>query len=409
MRTAVTNDKAMLSFIIRAFMDLSTDNAGQMVNAKCVDQVMYDILGQRKFVVRLCKSVKNEMELFSLFNGVSIPDFYGILSDEGQFMALKQTCMLQREIQGLKIKIKKKIKKGNKPKKDREYLTKLEKIYKKSIKTFKNLLGIRDIKKDAKPKDKYAAIVKFNKRYADDDIYSFLIDDDYDDYDDSSAGFFTADESALLGGRMPIYRNNMTHQIIDLEDDDDDDYDDDLEDLRQEMSNRFDGMEDKFQKLLSGMGKIISIHEGSASLPKDNDPSVEEMKINTYICNEDYDDDPEEDDLRNTVYELTKTVNKIVEFVQEFFPETADERANERPVPLPEDNQNDVADVNLAMAAMFADDEESQPLKVNGEVVQPINPETLTTPEVIDVRNEEVAKNASVNEMVEATIDGKRS
>ena len=414
MRTAVMNDRAMVSNIIRAFLELSTDNTGQMVNAKCVDRVMHDILDQRKFVVRLCRAAKNEMELISLFNGVSISDIYGILSDEGQFLALRQTVMLQREIQALKLKIKKKIKKGSKPKKDQEYCHKLEKIYKKSIKTFKNVLNIKDSKKSSKPKDKYSAIVKFSKRYSDNDgFYSYLLDDDfdYDDLEEYTPSAFSPEELSMIGGvRQGKSKYAMSpwgiEEFGDPDDDDEDDYDEDIEDLRQEMADRFDSIDDKFQKMISSVGKLISIHEGTVPSNHGNITTSEEVTLID-------DDDESDDDLRGQVRDLSTAVSKIIEFIETSFPDQpATNDGRPRPVPMPVyepdySHPQPDAEVMEAMNAMFADDED-EPLKVNGVVPQ-VDP-SMSTPEVIEARNAEVAGGAqSITEMVDDDINGKRS
>lgn len=401
MRTAVMNDRSMISFIIKAFLELSTDNIGQMAYAKCVDDVMEDILDQKKFIVRLCKA-KTEMELVSLFNGVSFTDIYAMLADDFQFTALRQTVAMSREIQALKIKIKKKIKKGSKPKKDRDRLTKLEKMYKKSIKSFKTVLDIKDVKKDAKPKDKYSAVAKFNKIYSGDDgFYSYLLDDDFDyDFDDDYD--FSPEQMSMLGmdNRPARYRRPAKHDLnISFDDDDDDDtdleedFDDDIETLREEMIENFDKMDDKFNKIMSGIGKMISVHEGTADQQKTYNEEV------ISVLNEDSDSDIEE-----RLGRIERILSSLVEVSEE-----EESSSRPRPVPFPdyEPSAEEQADVQQAMAAMFAGDEE--PLRVKGEpvVTTPINPAQMSTPEVIDARN--TAEGASVDELVQGTMNGNQA
>ena len=399
MRSAVMNDRAMISFIIKAFLELSTDNIGQMAYAKCVDDVMEDILDQKKFIVRLCKA-KTELELVSLFNGTSFTDVYAMLSDDFQFTALRQTIAMSREIQALKIKIKKKIKKGSKPKKDRERLNKLEKMYKKSIKSFKTVLEIKDVKKDAKPKDKYSAVAKFNKIYSGDDgFYSYLLDDDFD-YDFDEDYDFSPEQMTMLGmdSRPARYRRptkqNLNISFDDEDDDvdlDDEDYEDDIDDLRDEMNDRFDKMDDKFNKIMSGIGKMISVHEGTA----DQQQTYNEEVISVL-------NDSDDSDIEERLGRIERILSSLVEVSDE------EEAGRPRPVPFPdyEPSAEDQADVQQAMAAMFAGDDE--PIKVKGEVVpSPIDPAQMSTPEVIDARNS--AKGNSVDDMVQDTINGNQA
>lgn len=397
MRTAVMNDRSMISFIIKAFLELSTDNVGQMAYAKCVDNVMEDILDQKKFIVRLCKG-RTEMELVALFNGTSFADIYAMLADEFQFTALKQTVMMSREIQALKIKIKKKIKKGSKPKKDRERLNKLEKMYKKSIKSFKTVLDIKDVKKDAKPKDKYSAVAKFNKIYSGDDgFYSYLLDDDFD-YDFEDEYDFTPEQISMLGmDRRPArYRRPAkVNYEVSLDDEDDDDvdleeYDSDIDDLREEMSDRFDKMDDKFNKIMSGIGKMISVHEGGSE-PRN---MYNEEVIS--VLNEETDSDIEE------------RLERIERILSGFVYQGEEETGRPRPVPMPsyEPSVEEQEEIQQAMEAMFAGEEE--PLKVKGSVVAPIDPAQMSTPEVIDARNNNDGKvSESVDALVEGAMNGK--
>lgn len=393
MRTTVVNDRAMISYIIKAFLELSTDNMGQMAYAKCVDNVMEDILGQKKFVVRLCKA-KTEMEMITLFNGVGFTDVYSMLADDFQFTALRQTIAMSREIQALKIKIKKKIKKGSKPKKDRDRLNKLEKMYKKSIKSFKTVLDIKDIKKDAKPKDKYSAVAKFNKIYSGDDgFYSYLLEDDfeYDDFD------YTEEQMNLLGmnSRPSKYRRPAREDIrISLDDDDDnmdDEFDDvdEFDDLRDEMNERFDMMDEKFTKIMSGIGKMISVHEGTPLQQSFNEEII-------------YGTDEQPD--------FEERLERLEEIILGLVKDDDEDPTKPRPVPLPvyvpgSSNSQDDEDVARAMKAMFEGDDE--PLRVKGTVVT--NPEQMTTPEVIDARNSQAVVENSVDALVEGTMNGNQA
>ena len=243
---------------------------------------MDDIIGRKDFFKSLC-NIRNDYELRRIFNGVNIMDIISIIENDVQISALYEMIDLDREMYSIKKKIKRYTKKGKKCKSLRERYNKLDKIYRKSIKNFRNLLGIRELKKESKPSKKYATIVRFNDMYSKNGKYeyfsSLFMDDDFDDddeeyeYDPRDLLLNQKDEDEYLmerrmgrRGRAPLSRDL---EIDDEDfDDDDDDYDSDVESRFEKIEIILEDQGDKMQKILSTMGALVAINNpGSERIP----------------------------------------------------------------------------------------------------------------------------------------------
>lgn len=400
-------DKRVARHVATMFITLACDHTGQPVNAKCINRVMRDIVGQRKFFSRLC-NIKTDTELRILFNGATTMDILSIFNNEAQINILRQTIELEREISNLKRKIKKHTKNGKKCKNLEERYHKLHKIYNKSVKTFKSLLGIKDMKKDAKPKDKYSDLIKFHKKYSGNDEFGFLssyYDDDEDDYDDYAE--FTPDQYLLMGKTPPSRRRNGNRKISDLfDDDEDDDLDLDLsDDDEDDEDDDFDlkvfieNQDEKMTKILSAISALISLNqspkpqspdttfvpEWGPVVPADATPlpyRPSNVSMGTQYGNFDLmnlaDDDDEDDD--EEVSERLESLDEKMDMILKMVAASSASGPSPVFVPTKSEEQKEIEDL-LAAITDTEDEDDENPSRFNG----------MSTPELIGERNAEVS------------------
>ena len=266
-------DKFTLREVARSIVYLGMDQSGQMSNAKSVDHVMEDILGQRRFLEHLI-NCRNDYEVMIAINGADLDAFISVFTDQSTLGAFVNLIDIQKDMKKLRRNIKKEIKKGHKPEKLKKRLNRLEKIYNKGVKAFKNLLGIKKEDKSKNPKDKYRNIIELNDRL---DTYgglgyTYFFNDDDDDYEDEE--FVPGEDTYQVLGKRPVYHSpayrapksgtNIPYDDWDDDDDEEDDDDDDDSVLEERLDNLMSAMEennDKLTKIMSGIGRVISVND----------------------------------------------------------------------------------------------------------------------------------------------------
>ena len=265
--------KRLHHVITAALISVACDHTGQPVNGKALNRVMKDIIDQNKFFSRLC-NLRSDTELVLLFNGCNIGDIYEMANNPEQLKALRQTVVLNRELYNLKKKIKNKTKGGKKTKSYREEYKALDKIYRKSIKTFRALLGINNPKSD-KAKHRYSDVVKFYKKYngkessyyedEDDDLNFFY--DDYDDEEDDEE-YQVRHYKRKNQNRRYKGLESFRHDVYEEEEDDEDDFDDtdDEEDNDEELDeirSALNSQGEQINKVLHCMGAVLNSVQGT--------------------------------------------------------------------------------------------------------------------------------------------------
>lgn len=378
-------DKHVYKYVGTRFMALACDHTGQPVNGKCLNRVMKDIVGQSKFFSRLY-NIKTDTELRILFNGADLMDIFSLVNNEAQLSVLKQTLELEMEINALKQKIKKRTKSGKKCKDLEERYHKLNKIYNKSIKTFKTLLGIKDLKKNAKPKDKYSDIIKFHKKYNGEDEYNYfslLSEDDDEDEEYFDAEGLSPDQLRMLGMRVPANLRPQPKRYpgydIDFDEDDEDesDYEGDDDDDDFDVKVMLEEQNDKIQKILSAVGALISINQA----PQNSLQTPTNISMHTlHGALDDEDDDEDEPNFSERFEYLERAVAKIADFIEYTggLPADSDTESGNGPqpqfVPTMSEEQKEIQDMLNAITGQSDEELEARY-------------QAMKTPELIEERN----------------------
>lgn len=357
-------DKKIYRKIAETFILMACDNTGQPVKAKSLDRVMKDILGSSDFFHRLCK-IRTDHELRVIFNGADIMAIVSIVENERQLNTLYLMLELDRDMYSLKRKIKRFTKKGKKCKSLRERYQKLEKIYRKAVKAFKELLGVRDFKKDGKPSKKYSDIINFTKRHSDsygiyDDIFGFDMDDDDDDDDPVFTGYngYYHDRQGRPVHDL-VFRESQSNPISLFgtdEDEDTEDYEDDNDDMF-DLKLAIEEINDRDQKILSALGKLIANNSNVLSIPAG---SGEVISADQFSFVNDDDDEDDTEDFSDRLDKLENAFFDILELLKNGnanFSEPAD--VSENPGPKPE--YDPYSEGRKAMDLLLHGDEEPGP------------------------------------------------
>lgn len=308
-------DKKIYRKIAETFILMACDNTGQPVKAKSLDRVMEDILGSSDFFHRLCK-IRTDHELRVIFNGADIMAIVSIVENKRQLNTLYSMLELDRDMYSLKRKIKLFTKKGKKCKNLRERYQKLEKIYRKAVKAFKELLGVRDFKKDAKPSKKYSDIINFTKRHSDnygiyDEIFGFDDEDD-DDEDPVFAGYngYYYDRQGRPVHDL-VFRETPSNPIslFNQDDDEEEDYEDDDDDMF-DLKLAIEEINDRNQKILSALGNMIANNGNVLSVPARTGEVIHADQF-SFV-----DDDDDVEDYSDRLEKVESAVYNILELLK---------------------------------------------------------------------------------------------
>lgn len=358
-------DKKVYRKIAETFILMACDNTGQPVKAKSLDRVMEDILGSNDFFHRLCK-IRTDHELRVIFNGADIMAIVSIVENERQINTLYSMLELDRDMYSLKRKIKRFTKKGKKCKNLRERYQKLEKIYRKAVKAFKELLGVRDFKKDGKPSKKYSDIISFTKRHSDsygiyDDIFGFDMDDDDDDDDPVFTGYngYYHDRQGRPVHDL-VFREPQTNPITlfgrDDDEEDEEEYedDDDMFDIKLAIEE----INDRNQKILSAIGSMIANNGGMLSVPAHTGEVIQADQF-SFV---------EDDDMEDYSARLERVEDAIVDILDLLRGNKTDSTESVEEGPRPA--YDPYEEGRKAMDLLLHGDEEAGPAPVDPDTMQ---------------------------------------